>query len=55
MLKVVSRRGFARLWFALGALLFVAMQANTQAQAQTYPTQPLRIVIGYAAGGTTDI
>ena len=55
MLTVVSGRGFARLWFALCSLLFVAIQANTQVQAQTYPTQPLRIVIGYAAGGTTDI
>ncbi len=29
--------------------------AMLPAQAQTYPSQPIKIVIGYAAGGTTDI
>jgi len=53
MSKVVSTRVFARLWFALTSVLFVALSTNVQ--AQTFPTQPIRIVIGYAAGGTTDI
>ncbi len=55
MMTVVSARMLARLKFALAPIFFVALQANCQAQAQTYPTQPIRIVIGYAAGGTTDI
>ena len=55
MMPVVSTRSLARLWFALVLVLFVAAQTNSQAQAQMYPTQPIRIVIGYAAGGTTDI
>lgn len=55
MMTVVSARMLARLKFALASIFFVALQANCQAQAQTYPTQPIRIVIGYAAGGTTDI
>ena len=37
--------------FATG--LFCAAQAV--AQPQPYPNQPIRLVIGYAAGGTTDI
>ena len=55
MINVVSARFLARLKFALASVFFVALQVNSQAQAQTYPTQPIRIVIGYAAGGTTDI
>jgi len=55
MMTVVSTRRFARLSCALGSILFVATQANAQPQTQTYPTQPIRIAIGYAAGGTTDI
>ena len=55
MRTVVSTRLFARPWFALGSVLFAALCANSLARAQTYPTQPIRMVIGYAAGGTTDI
>ena len=57
MTTVVSARLLARLKFALASVLFVALQANSQAQAQTqpYPSQPIRIVIGYAAEGATDI
>lgn len=32
-----------------------ALIATSVVQAQQYPTQPIKIVIGYAAGGTTDI
>lgn len=38
----------------LGALASAAMLAGAPAYA-AYPDQPLRIVVGYAAGGTTDI
>ena len=36
---------------ALLALLALAPAA----QAQPYPTKPIRVIIGYAAGGPTDV
>ena len=45
-------------WLTAGAVAFVAAGAlglTATAGAQTTASQPLRIVIGYAAGGTTDI
>ena len=46
-----SRRKFLRL--AAGAAALPAM--SRAAWGQAYPTRPVRIVVGYAAGGGTDI
>lgn len=43
----------AKLLLPFATVLFWAAQAL--AQPQSYPNQPIRLVIGYAAGGTTDI
>ena len=42
-----------KLLLPFATVLFCAAQAL--AQPQPYPNQPIRLVIGYAAGGTTDI
>ena len=47
----LPRRTFLRL--AAGAAALPAM--SRIAQAQTYPTRPVRIIVGFAPGGTTDI
>lgn len=31
-----------------------ALMANTSASAQTYPTQPIKVIVPYSAGGVTD-
>jgi len=47
----IPRRRFLEL--AVGATALPA--ASGIASAQSYPTRPVRIVVGYAAGGGTDL
>jgi tripartite-type tricarboxylate transporter receptor subunit TctC len=47
----VLRRQFLQLASAAAALPVVSRVAR----AQTYPTRPVRIIVGFAAGGGTDV
>src|SRR5215470_15845738 len=49
--KVLARRRF--LQFAAGAAALPAM--SRIAEAQTYPTRPITMVVPFAAGGSTDV
>lgn len=44
------RRGFLLAW-----LLAVALLGANAAHAQTWPTKPIKIVVGFAPGGSTDL
>lgn len=40
---------------AIAAFALVAASPITAAQADSYPSQPIRLVVPYAAGGTSDL
>ena len=50
-MKLLHRRQFLHL--AAGAAALPAV--SRIARAQNYPTRPVRIIVGFSAGGTTDI
>jgi tripartite-type tricarboxylate transporter receptor subunit TctC len=50
-IKLPHRRQFLRLAIGIAAL----PAASRLARAQSYPSRPVRIIVGYAPGGTTDI
>jgi tripartite-type tricarboxylate transporter receptor subunit TctC len=51
---MLARRRFLRLG-GVAALSLAARGAIAQAPAQTYPARPVRLVVGLAAGGGTDV
>jgi tripartite-type tricarboxylate transporter receptor subunit TctC len=42
-------------WFGIAAFAAVTVGMSTQPSAQTYPSQPVRIVVPFSAGSATDI
>lgn len=54
-IKIAISRLLRRVMFPGAALLGISATLISAQAQQTYPNQPIRIVVGYAAGGTTDI
>jgi len=50
-MEITRRRQFLHL--AVGAAALSAV--SRMARAQTYPVRPVRIIVGFPAGGTNDI
>ena len=50
-----SRRGALRALSAGAGVTLAAMALHAPAQAQAYPDKPVRVVVGFAPGGTNDI
>ena len=44
-----------RILASIGTLLVVALACATPAQAQEFPSKPVKLIVPYAAGGGTDI
>jgi len=53
--QVLKSTGLAAIRFASAVFGMGAVLASSAASAQTYPTKPVTLVVGFAAGGPTDI
>src|SRR5258708_2209440 len=56
--QLSARRNRMNVGWRFGALLFACLglaATTAAADAQTYPNRPVRWVVGYPAGGSTDI
>jgi tripartite-type tricarboxylate transporter receptor subunit TctC len=50
-----NRSARALAWLGLAAALVTAAASSGQAQDANYPTKPLRVIVGFAAGGGNDL
>lgn len=50
-----TRRGALRALSAVAGATIAALSLHAPAQAQAYPDKPVRVVVGFAPGGTNDI